>query len=319
MAFGAMKVINPCSVTCSANLTRPNDPNQCGAVANYASPALVGGCGATVACSPGSGSFFPVGTTSVACQTASEDSCTFTVRVNDTQAPSITCPASLTLPTDPGLCSAVASYAAPVVTDNCPGLGATACAPPSGSTFLQGTTPVGCAVQDAAGNTSNCGFSVTVNDNEPPKVFCSVATPRLWPPNHDLVDVGLTASATDNCAGALPIAVHVFGDEDDETPTGDGNFSPDAKDIAPGTLRLRRERRGNADGRVYLTVESARDGSGNSSFACCTVVVPHDQSRAALMSVDAQASAAQAFCAAHGTAPPGYFVIGDGPVVGPKQ
>ena len=166
---------------------------------------------------------------------------------------------------------------------------------------------------------SNCGFSVTVSDNEPPKVFCSVATPRLWPPNHELVDVGLTASAVDNCASPLPITVHVFGDEDDEMPTGDGNFSPDARDIAPGTLRLRRERRGDADGRVYLSVESTSDGSGNSSFACCTVAVPHDQSRAALMSINAQASAAEAFCAANGTAPPGYFVVGDGPVVGPKQ
>ena len=34
----------------------------------------------------------------------------------------------------------------------------------------------------------------------------------------------------------------VFGDEDDELPTGDGKFSPDAKNIAPGTLRLRSER-----------------------------------------------------------------------------
>jgi len=260
-----------------------------------------------------------VGTTPVACDTASEDSCSFTVTVNDVQAPSITCPASQSVPTDPGLCSAVVNYPPPAVTDNCPGVGAPSCVPPSGSVFPLGTTPVGCAVEDAAGNPAGCGFTVTVNDLEPPKVLCSVATPRLWPPNHDLVDVGLTASASDNCAGPLPIAVHVFGDEDDEMPTGDGNFSPDARDIAPGTLRLRRERRGDADGRVYLSVESTSDGSGNSSFACCTVVVPHDQSRASILSVDNQASAAQAFCSASGTPPPGYFVVGDGPVIGPKQ
>ena len=318
MAFGGMKAINPCTVTCSANLTRPNDPNQCGAATSYPSPTLVGGC-FTTTCSPASGSFFPVGTTPVACETASEDSCEFTVTVNDTQAPLITCPANVTQSTDPGVCSAVVSYAAPAVSDNCPGLGAPACAPPSGSVFPKGATPVGCAVDDAAGNTSSCGFSVAVIDTEPPKVFCSVATPRLWPPNHNLVDVGLTATATDNCAGPLPIAVHVFSDEDDEMPTGDGNFSPDAKDIAPGTLRLRRERRGDADGRVYLEVESTADGSGNTAFACCTVVVPHDQSRMGILSVDAQAAEAQAFCSASGTAPPDYFVVGDGPVIGPKQ
>jgi hypothetical protein len=37
----------------------------------------------------------------------------------------------------------------------------------------------------------------------------------------------------------------------------------DARDIAPGTLRLRAERKGNGDGRVYLIVASATDGSGN--------------------------------------------------------
>ena len=318
MAFGAMKVINPCTVTCSGNLTRPNDPNMCGAVTSYAAPATAGGCG-VVTCAPPSGGFFPVGTTPVTCDTASEDSCSFTVTVNDVQAPSITCPANQSVPTDPGLCSAVVNYPDPAVTDNCPGVGAPSCAPPSGSVFPLGATPVGCSVQDAAGNPAGCGFSITVNDLEPPRVFCSVASPRLWPPNHSLFNVGLTASAIDNCAGPLPIAVHVFGDEDDEMPTGDGNFSPDARDIAPVTLRLRRERRGDADGRVYLSVESTSDGSGNSGFACCTVAVPHDQSPGSILSVDAQAAAAQAFCAASGAPPPGYFVVGDGPVIGPRQ
>jgi hypothetical protein len=36
--------------------------------------------------------------------------------------------------------------------------------------------------------------------------------------------------------------------------------------------------------------------------------------------VNAQAAAAKAYCLAHnGAPPPGYFVIGDGPVIGPKQ
>jgi hypothetical protein len=111
----------------------------------------------------------------------------------------------------------------------------------------------------------------------------------------------------------------VFGDEDDETPTGDGNFSPDAKNIAPVTLRLRAERKGDADGRVYLIIVTATDASGNVSRCCRTVTVTHDQSKASKASVAAQAAAAQAYCEAHGTAPPGYFVIGDGPIIGPKQ
>jgi Subtilase family len=237
MAFAALKLLNPCTLTCPANVTQPDDPDQCGALVTYPAPSAVGGCG-TVTCSPASGSFFPVGTTTVNCNTASEDS---------------------------------------------------------------------------------CSFAVTVNDVQPPVVTCSVLAPRLWPPNHDLVNVGLTVAVSDNCPGTLPVSVDVFSDEDDEMATGDGNFSPDAVDIAPGTLRLRRERRGDADGRVYLDVESAVDASGNVGFACCTVVVPHDRSPASIASVGAQAAAARAFCADHGAVPPGYFVVGDGTAIGPKQ
>jgi hypothetical protein len=144
--------------------------------------------------------------------------------------------------------------------------------------------------------------------------------PTLWPPNHDLVNVGLNVNATDNCAAAPSITVMVFGDENDEEPTGDGTHSPDAKDIAPGTLRLRSERKGDADGRVYLIVVKATDDAGNVGVACCTVVVPLSQSQADKNAVDAQAASAVSHCLANNGAPPlGYFVIGDGPIIGPRQ
>ena len=60
-------------------------------------------------------------------------------------------------------------------------------------------------------------------------------------------------------------------------------------------------------------------GPGARGFNCVTVVVPHSQSKADIDSVNAQASAARAYCLSHGTAPPGYFVVGDGPIIGPKQ
>jgi hypothetical protein len=112
----------------------------------------------------------------------------------------------------------------------------------------------------------------------------------------------------------------VFGDEDDETPTGDGNHSPDAKNLNIGTLRLRSERKGDADGRVYLIVVKVTDAAGNVSFRCATVVVTHSQSKSSIASVNAQAAAARAYCESHGgMPPPAYFMIGDGPVIGPKQ
>ena len=59
-------VADNCELTCPANVTQENDPNQCGAVVNYPAPTTTGDCG-TVTCSPSSGSFFPVGTTTVTC------------------------------------------------------------------------------------------------------------------------------------------------------------------------------------------------------------------------------------------------------------
>jgi hypothetical protein len=83
---------------------------------------------------------------------------------------------------------------------------------------------------------------------------------------------------------------------------------------------LRSERKGNEDGRVYLIVVKAVDAKGNVGLCVQTVVVPHDQSQASLNSVQLQAAAAQAYALSHnGAPPPSYFVIGDGPIIGPIQ
>ena len=174
-------------------------------------------------------------------------------------------------------------------------------------------------VIDALAQADEASTEVTVADRLPPIVSCAVGTPVLNKTNHSLVNVGLMSTAQDQCEGQLPVTVNVFADEDDNG-TGDGNTSPDAVDIDVGTLQLRAERQGNGDGRVYLIVTEATDGSGNRGFGCCTVVVPHASSAGALQSVQAQAAATQAFCRANdGMPPPGYFVIGDAPAQGNKQ
>jgi hypothetical protein len=150
----------PCTITCPANLTKANDPNQCGAVTTFA-PTAVPGCG-VVTCSPASGSFFPKGTTTVTCTTQAGPSCSFTVTVNDSQPPSILCPANQPVMTQvPGGTMAVVNYPAPTVTDNCSGVTAV-CSPPSGSTFNLGVATVNCTATDGAGNTANCAFTVSV-------------------------------------------------------------------------------------------------------------------------------------------------------------
>jgi HYR domain-containing protein/Calx-beta domain-containing protein len=150
------------SITCPANVTQANDPNQCGAVVNYPAPTPTGTCG-TIVCTPASGSFYPKGTTTVTCTSSAGPSCSFTITVNDTQAPSITCPGNVTAVGTPGGSGVVVTYPAPTTSDNCPGVTAS-CVPASGSTFPVGTTTVTCTATDASSNTAMCTFVVTSFD-----------------------------------------------------------------------------------------------------------------------------------------------------------
>ena len=159
---------------------------------------------------------------------------------------------------------------------------------------------------------------VVATDTTPPEVACAVDIDLLWPPNHNLIDVGLDFIVIDDIDSDPDIDVLVFADEDDEEPTGDGNHSLDAR-ADDETLRLRSERLGNSNGRVYLIVVVATDDAGNVGFDCCTVVVPKSKSKKDIADVDAQAAAAEAFCLEFGEPPPGFVEVDDGPVIGPKQ
>ncbi|HNB33923.1 MAG TPA: HYR domain-containing protein, partial [Bacteroidia bacterium] len=121
-----------------------------------------------------SGSVFPVGTTTNTFQTTDgvglTSTCSFTVTVVDNQNPVITCPANITVNTPPGSCTAVVSYVV-TATDNCPGVttaltGGLA----SGASFPIGLTTVSWRATDAAGNISNCSFTVRVNDGQLPTI-----------------------------------------------------------------------------------------------------------------------------------------------------
>jgi hypothetical protein len=207
-------VQNPCTITCPANITKNNDANQCGAVVTFAPMTTGGGCG-TVACTPASGSFFPKGTTTVTC-TTSGPSCSFTVTVIDAQAPNIMCPANITKTTDPNVCQAVVTYPAPMVSDNCPGVGAPTCSPASGTTFPKGTTTVTCTVKDSSNNMSMCNFTVTVVDMQPPTITCPanifVAASSVTCLSASSQTVNYPpATATDNCPGVTVVCSPASG------------------------------------------------------------------------------------------------------------
>ena len=147
------------------------------------------------------------------------------------------------------------------------------------------------------GTDSSNVVTVTINiaDTQPPDITASVAVGSLWPPDHKMIDVGLSISATDN-TGTANTSFVVLSDEDD----GD---SPDAS----GSLLLRAERLGTGDGRVYLIAITSTDAYSNTSYKCLTVVVPKSQSAKDIASVNAQAAAALAQC----PAPAGYFLVGE--------
>lgn len=176
-----------------------------------------------------------------------------------------------------------------------------------------GTDSFTYTISDGNGGTDTATVTVTVLDTEPPVINASVTTAMLWPPNHDLVNVGFAFSTSDNSGGAISTTVQVFSNEDDVAGTG-GAQSPDAKDIGAVTLRLRAERTATGDGRFYLIRVTATDPSSNTSRKCVAVVVPKSFSSADVSAIQAQAQAAVASCTAAG-----LFVVGDGPVIGPKQ
>lgn len=222
----------PCSLSCPATISRSSDPGQCGAVVSY-SPVITGDCN-TIICTPASGSLFPIGTTTVTCsesagsapskvRTTTSTPCSFTVTIQDTQPPTITCPANVIRSTDPNKCTAMVTYTAPAVTDNC---GAAAspnkkaiqadtplvplCNPTSGSIFPKGTTTVLCTVLDAHSNQASCRFNVIVNDTQPP-VFTNcqpdvnVAAGATCPIATSAAVSYAYPAATDNCSGGLAV------------------------------------------------------------------------------------------------------------------
>jgi hypothetical protein len=250
----------------------PENPDDITAEATGANGAIVtfdlgfDDGGRPITCSPSSGSTFPLGDTTVACSSGA----TFTVTVVDTTPPVLTLPPDMTV-------EATSAAGAPLTFtttsfDLVDGSVPVICTPPSGSTFALGTTTVNCSATDAHDNTSSGSFSVTVVDTTPPDITSVTVTPAtIWPPNKKLVNVTVTVEAED-LVDPAPI-VRIYDITCDE-PIG----STDAGITGLLTARLRADRLGSGDGRVYTLYIEAFDASGNRSTATVDVIVPHDQS-----------------------------------------
>ncbi|MER7892035.1 hypothetical protein ABTX15_19670 [Micromonospora sp. NPDC094482] len=99
---------------------------------------------------------------------------------------------------------------------------------------------------------------------------CAVDRPVLWPPNHKLVDVTVTADLPDGVLGPRAFAL-----------TGvTGGDAADVRGFTVGTAdlggQLRAERSGGGD-RVYTLTYAGHDEIGRPVGCTVTVTVPHDQ------------------------------------------
>ena len=161
-------------LTCPDSIVVPARPATCFVYGqDIAMPTAQDNCGTPTITSDIPFQLF-VGATMVT-YTATDQSlnsaqCTVRVVVADTQMPTITCPADVSVQTDPGQCT---SSAVPLGTalgnDNCPGAQVASNAP---LVYPIGITTVRYTITDASGNTATCETRVTVVDQEAPQMVC---------------------------------------------------------------------------------------------------------------------------------------------------
>ena len=202
-----------------------------------------------------------------------------TITIRDTISPSFTRPADITIYKDEN-CQHNASVAitgdVTDETDNCD--------PALNATYSDVVAPGACIGEEQITRTwlltDDCGNSVsqvqliTVKDTTRPVISGVNADPAsLWPPNHKMRDVTIGYTATDNCSPVTNVLTVTSNEP--ENGTGDGDTGPDWVVIDDHHVKLRAERAGNGNGRIYTITITSTDDCGNVASASTIVTVPH--------------------------------------------
>jgi hypothetical protein len=269
----------PCGFTVTVNETQPptiecpsdvfvneSSPGMGLALVRYKSPVLNDSCAADVsACNPPSGSSFPLGSTKVACEVRNaageRASCSFTVTVEGVEC-SLVCPADIVRSNDPGVCGSVVNYAARKVA---PGCKQPICTPPPGSLFPIGATVVSCN----RGLASECVFTVTVRDTQPPAITNVSAVPSILPFDNGLKDVAIKYDISGGCSGDTTCSLTVSSNE---TATARRGKDVDWIVTDAHRVRLRPGRSNGKNSRIYTITIACANSSGNTSTKSVTVV-----------------------------------------------
>ena len=160
-------------ITCGTDTTIYTALDTSGAAYSWAAPTLYDNCGVDTSwSSDSSGAWFAIGTYDIytyAMDAAGNlDSCSFTLTVADTLAPSFTsCPLDTTMYADAMNCGANLTWTAPTATDNSDSIFYTR-TDTSGAFFTVGIDTVMIFAHDLSGNTDTCSFIVTVIDTIAP-------------------------------------------------------------------------------------------------------------------------------------------------------
>ena len=161
----------------------------------------------TITQSPEAGEVIGLGDT-VVTLTAEDDcgnttTCDAMVTVVDTTDPTITCPATVVVDTDAGVCEATGvDLGTPTTDDNC---SVADVSNDAMEPFSLGDTTVTWTVTDGAGLTATCTQTVTVVDNEDPTIACPADIQEVTDTGQcyaTITDLGGPPTTGDNCSVA---------------------------------------------------------------------------------------------------------------------
>jgi len=208
---------------------------------------------------------------------SASETCQATVTVVDTSPP---VPEVSSLPNLTGECS-VTITSAPTATDNCAGIIEGDASEPLPLEFTeQGTYTIEWTYDDGNENITTQKQTIIVEDVSLPSIDSLSADPNvLWSPNHKMIPVTLTVSATDNCDLDPNCEIIDVSSNEPVNGLGDGDTAPDWEITGDLTLNLRAERSGKGSGRLYTITVRSKDYALNASEMQVTVSVPHGKGK----------------------------------------
>lgn len=112
------------------------------------------------------------------------------------------------------------------------------------------------------------------SDTTPPVIDAVATTPSsIWPPLHQMVDVAVSVSASDDSGETPTCAVTGVTSSEPDNTSGDGNTSGDVEITGPASVRVRAERSGPSGVRLYTIAVQCSDPSGNLATGAGTVTI----------------------------------------------